>query len=481
MSADAQTKTKRAYPLNAKNMYGLSTMRWMRVAGDSLMSSALMIYLTDFSGLANAALVVTILLAAGRILDAIDDPIQGFIMDRSPITKIGKFKPYLLGGIFLSALAAILLFNLPRYTPEWFKITFLAVNYLLYSIGHSFQPDMAIRATMTNDPKIREKLLVVPRIVEQVAAVPFAFFISIALFFGTMLGGDNHRGFGLTTLLFIVPFFIISFVGATCIKEGPHITQSKEKIGVKDVVKMYKVNKPLWISQLSGLIGGAVFPFVIVAVAYYIRWAFGPENFGTNSAIMGACILLGMITGTQLAPILFKHLTPAGGVIAANLAQVTPLAIIFLLSLFIDIPLVLFFILLFSMMAFAGAAFIPGSLLNMECMDYNRWKHGKEKGMEAMVQAIMNFVLKTQTALAGIATGAVLVAVGYDAVLFESEEFIEAGGTIPPELLSGLLVVFCVIPVFLGITSALVMKFYPLKKDERDTMYSELYAESGKR
>jgi Na+/melibiose symporter-like transporter len=214
----------------------------------------------------------------------------------------------------------------------------------------------------------------------------------------------------------------------------------------------------------------------MVAVTYYIRWAFGPENFGTNAAIMGACILIGIVVGTFLAPKLFKKTIPVIGVIISTLSQVVPLGIIFLLSLFIDIPLVLFFLLLFSMMVFSGVSFIPASLMHMEIMDYNRWKQGEGKGMEALVQSVGGFVMKLQTAVAGLATGAVLIAVGYDAALFESEEFIEAGGTIPPELLDGLLIVFCVIPVFLAIAAAIILKFYPLKKDERALMYSQLDA-----
>ena len=467
-------RTKREYPLNAKNIFGLSTMKWALIAGASLMTSAFMIYLTDFSNLANAAIVATVLLTVGRIVDAACDPAQGFIMDRSPITKIGKFKPWLLLGIALTTIALIMVFNMPQNVAEWVKILFLSIGYFMFTIGQSFHPDMAMRVTMTDDPKVREKLLVIPRIVEQAAAVPFAFFIPVALLFGDMLGGGATRGFSVAAFVFVLPLAVIALIGALCVREGPFVKQSETKIGLQDLIKMFKTNKPLWISQLSGVFGGSIFPFVMIAVTYYIRWAYGPENFGANAAIMGSCILFGIVVGTLLAPKLFKKIIPVNGAIIATLSQIAPLAIIFLLSLIIDIPLVLFFILLFIMMVFSGSGFIPASLIGMECMDYNRYKQGEGKGMEALVQSVGAFVIKLQTALAGLVTGAVLIAVGYDAALYESEEFIEAGGTVPPELLTGLAIVFCVIPVFLGITAAIILKFYPLKKDERELMYSEL-------
>ncbi|MGI6576487.1 MAG: MFS transporter [Eubacteriales bacterium] len=467
-----EKKKKRQYPLNAKNMFGLSTMRWTTVVGSSLMTSAFTIYLTDYSKMANAAVVSTVLLAFGRVLDAVDDPLQGFIMDRSPVTRIGKYKPFFLGGIALTTLALLMMFNIPVNVAEWIKIVLLALGYIFYEVGVSFQPDYAIKATMTNDPKVREKLLVTPRIFEQIIAVPFSFYLSIALVFGSMFNGDNHKGFSLATLIFVLPIALVAFVGALCIKEGPYVSQSEERIGIKDVIAMFKANKPLWISQLSGLIGGCVFTFVVAAVPYYVKWAYGPENFGTYSAVWGAAILLGIIAGTVLAPRLLKKLIPVTGAIFCNLAQATPLALIFILGFFIKLPPAFFFALIFIMMVFSGMSYIPGSLMNMECMDYNRWKLGK--GMQGMVQAVGSFIGKAQVALAGLATGVVLIAVKYDAALYESEEFIASGGTIPPELLKGLELVFCIIPVVLSIATALILLAYPLKKDKRELMYAEL-------
>lgn len=71
-------------------------------------------YLTDYSGLgAAAATVGTILLLVGRILDAVDDPLQGWIMDSAPITEIGRYKPFMLGGILACSAALLMLFNVP--------------------------------------------------------------------------------------------------------------------------------------------------------------------------------------------------------------------------------------------------------------------------------------------------------------------------------------------------------------------------------
>ena len=465
-------KEKKAYPLDPKTIFGLSTMRFTVVAGSSLMTSAFMLYLTDYSGIKNAALIATILLLAGRILDAIDDPLQGWIMDNSKRTKIGKFKPFMLGGIVATTLALILLFNTPDGIAEWGKIVLLSIGYVLYEVGYSFQPDYALKSTMTQDAKVREKLLIVPRVVETIITVPFSFFIAIALALGAAFGGNNHAGFGAAAAIIVVPLGILAFIGAAVVKEGPYSVESEESIGIKELAHMFRDNKPLWVSQLAGLIGGCSFTFIMAAITYYIKWAYGPENFGTNSAIWGGCILLGMVIGTMLAGPLLKNRTPLQGTYICYGAQATILAAVFILNFFGPINFYVFMALMFFVMIFSGMNYIPGSMLNMECMDFNHWKRGV--GMEGMVQAVYNFTMKAQTALAGLATGAVLVAIKYDATLFESEAFLSSGGTIPANLYTGLAIVFALIPVLLSVAAVLILLAYPLKGDLREQMYREL-------
>jgi Na+/melibiose symporter-like transporter len=464
-------REKKGYPLDGKTIFGLSTMRWINVAASAMMTSAFMLYLTDYSGIAKAAAVATILLLAGRILDVIDDPLQGWIMDNSKRTRIGKFKPFMLGGIALCAIALIMLFNMPTGVSELVKITFLSLGYILYEVGYSFQPDVPIKISLSPDPRIREKILVVPRIVEQFVAIPFSFFITIALAIGASLG-SNHAGWGLTAVILVVPMFIISIIGTWLVKEGPY-SEKSGGVKFKDLINMFKNNKALWISQIAGLVSSLVFSFLMVATTYYLKWAYGPQNLGTLSAVWGASILFGFIIGTAIAPKVLKRFIPIWGAIFCNVACITPLVIIYILGLFNTvIPVALFLTLLFLSLIFIGMNYIPGTLVNMEVMDFNKVTGGK--AMEGMVQATTNFVLKASTALAGLATGTVLIAIRYDAELYESQAFIDAGGQLPEGLLSGLLMVIGLIPAILGAIAALILLAYPIKGKFRDEMYARL-------
>lgn len=463
--------SRKRYPLDGKTIFGLSTMRWIVVAAQSMMTAAFMLYLTDYSGLANAAAVATILLLAGRILDAVDDPIQGWIMDNSRRTRIGKFKPFFLGGIAVCAIALVMLFNVPMHVSETLKIVYLAVGYILYEIGYSFQSDVPIKISLSPDPKVREKTLVVPRVVETFVAIPFSFFITIALALGASLG-SNHAGWGAAALALVAPMFIMAMLGASLVREGPY-AEAQGDVKLKEIITMFRQNKPMWIIQLAQVIFGLTFSFIMAAASYYIKWAYGPEQFGVLSAVWGATILFSFVIGTSIAPVVLKKSIPINSLIFTYIGAVIPLALVFILGLFnTTINVTMFLALNFVALLFIGMSYIPATLVNMETMDFNKVTGGK--AMEAMVTAVSKILEKAAAALAGLATGAVLVWVQYDAALYESQAFIDAGGTLPAGLLRGLLVVIAAIPAVFSLIAALILFAYPIKGKVREEMYTKL-------
>jgi Na+/melibiose symporter-like transporter len=242
----------------------------------------------------------------------------------------------------------------------------------------------------------------------------------------------------------------------------------EERVKSKDVLAMFRTNKPLLVSLLSGLFGGFVFSFIMAAIIYYIKYAFGAENLGTQSMIWGITILFGMVLGTILAQFVQKYVTPGIGFIISNTITIAPLAILWLINLAgpISSPFI-FYPLLFIALLGSGMSYIPATLVNMECMDFNKAELGKS--MEGTINAMSQFVLKFQAAISSAITGAVLVVVGYDAELYKD------ASTIPDTLFSGLGLVLFGIPAVLGLLSIGVMAFYPLlKKVKRDEMYARM-------
>ncbi|MBN2047403.1 MAG: MFS transporter [Anaerolineaceae bacterium] len=462
-------KEKNAYPLDFKTMFGVTTMGLAQMIANSLITGFLMLYITDYSGIyagiaGKAAQVATLMLLIGRVWDGINDPLLGYVMDRSPRTKHGKFKPFMFWATLGSSLLIIALFNIPAGLSDLLKVAWIYVLYILFDTAFTLLPMNPLIQSLSNDAVVRTKLLVTPRLVTTALSILMSFFLAIAI----ALGGDGVTpNIGLAVIVFMVPFTAISMAGVAMIKEGEN-NADEEQVKFKDVLLMAKANKPLWISQLSGLFGGFIFSFLMAAVIYYIKYAFGAENLGTYSMIWGLVMLFGMVLGTILAQIVQKRVTPAVNAIISNLITIIPLILLFLINLAGPIrnPYILFPLILITVIG-SGMSYIPGTLIGMECMDFNKFKLGKS--LEGMVNSVGQFTMKLQAAISSAITGVVLAAVGYDAVLYQDAT------TIPASLFSGLGLVLFGIPALCGLIASGIMVFYPyLKREKRDAMYAEI-------
>ena len=105
---------KKTEYIGFKDCFATTTLSFTNAITGVMMSSMLMVYMTEYSGISYASILATVLLMAARIIDAVDDPIQGFIIDSSKRTKIGKYKPFFLISIIMESIGAIALFAIPN-------------------------------------------------------------------------------------------------------------------------------------------------------------------------------------------------------------------------------------------------------------------------------------------------------------------------------------------------------------------------------
>ncbi|MBN2046896.1 MAG: MFS transporter, partial [Anaerolineaceae bacterium] len=463
------SKEKKQYPEDFKTMFGVSVMGIATVLPITLISSYLILYITDYSGIyagiaGKAAQVATLMLLIGRIWDAINDPLLGFVIDRSPRTKWGKFKPILFGGTVLSTILIVALFNMPKSMPDVWKVAWIYIFYFLFDTAFTLMPANPLIQTLTKKAEIRSKLLVAPRIVTLALSTAMSAFLAVAI----ALGSDGVTpNLGLATIVFMVPLAALSLTGIALVKEGTN-GADEDQVTFKDALAMFKVNKPLIFSMLGYLAGGFIFNIFMAANFYYIKYSFGAERLGTLSATIGGIMILTIIIGTFLSRLLIKKVTPGVAIMIAYGLAVIPLTILFLINLAGPIQSLMVFVPLVVLVFLGNSlAFLPWQVIYMECMDYNKFKIGKS--LQGMVNAMTGFVGKIQAALGAAMVGAVLVAVGYDAELYKD------AATIPPSLFSGLGFVLFGLPAIFGLVAVGVMVFYPLRKQaQRDQMYAEI-------
>ena len=311
-------RVKKEYPEDFKTMFGLSTMTWTETISGCFMTGLFMLYLTDYAGIGSfAAILGTILLSAGRFFDAVDDPLQGFIMDNKKPGKYGKYKPFIILSIIMVTVAICALFSIPSVVAKSRILVIIWVGffYLMYDVGISFFAENPLKQSLTDDPVVRARMTTWPRVISMFIAIPMSFFIAMLTALNKGIG-DMHKSFSILTFIIAGTAGIISLIGICLVKEGKHIEQSSDvKITLRDAVYAFKYNKPLLISTLVTFFHGFVWTLVFGTTTYYIKWAYctdlstgvvDSDKLGFMTTILGIAQLIPSILMAAVSPKLVK-------------------------------------------------------------------------------------------------------------------------------------------------------------------------------
>lgn len=139
----------------------------------------------------------SIIILIAKILDGINDPIIGSIIDRSKPTKDGKFKPWIKRfAPFLAFIAAIMFFDTTNmsYTV---KLLFAGGGYLLWDFFYSFVnvPYGSLGSVMTSKQSERTKLSTARSIGGFVPNIIYGIFIQQIIYATRIVDGESREIF----------------------------------------------------------------------------------------------------------------------------------------------------------------------------------------------------------------------------------------------------------------------------------------------
>lgn len=148
MKANTPVSADEPLPTSIKASWGFGAFG-VAVLMNSI-SGLIIYYLTKIVGM--PGWIAGVLLSAARLFDAFNDPIVGYISDRTPERFGGRRRPYLLAGAFLCSVAALLCFNIPFEGGETVTIVYVAFALVFYGAAYSIfnVPFIAMPAEMTN-------------------------------------------------------------------------------------------------------------------------------------------------------------------------------------------------------------------------------------------------------------------------------------------------------------------------------------------
>lgn len=478
-------KDKDPNRLGFKAYFGTTAMSVNEALANSLMTSFFLMYLTDYSGIgALAASLGTGLLVFARIFDVVNDPIEGWIMDRAKPGKYGKYKPFIFLSIALISIGVAALFFIPSgMAGNSFAVcAWVIVGYLLYDIGSSFFAPRLVYRGMTLDPDKRGKLLIGPRLITMVVGMVLA--ALMAIINAVNAGVNNmHTAFGLTVLVMVIATAGISVLGTALVKEK-YVAEpdDEEKIKLTDYFAMLKENDAMRCRMLSQLLTGFIWSFLFAAVMYYAKWAYcadlttgavDNDKFGTMSMIAGMMSFLPLIIGTAIAaPLMKLFKSPEKFHRVLLLIQCASCGLMFILQVtgLLARSYVIYFACV-GLCAFAiGVDFMPDGVMNIECMDYDIYKNGKDRS--ALNNALTRLIEKAQSALSAAAIGILLTAVGY-IVDSATDTYIGELSNIP-SMLNGFIMIMGLLPCILGVVGYIIFRKYPINDEIRAKMKEKL-------
>ncbi len=469
--------------LGFKDYFGTATMGLTDGLAAALMTSFFLVYLTDYAGLgAFGAVIGSSVLLFSHIFDAVNDPIEGWIMDQAKVGKYGKYKPFIILSILTALVGVSALFFIPSGMNHVLAVIWVILFYLLYDMGSSFYAPNLIYRSLTLDINQRGKLLIAPRIVSMMTGMVTAALIAMVTGVNIVVG-NMHDSFGLTVLGLLLIVSVISLIGISMVKERHHAQRdADEKIKLTDIFLLLKENDAIRVNVLAMIFSGFIWTFLFATLLYYIKWGLCADlttgvvdnaAYATYSGVASMLMFLPLIVGTlAAAPILKKIGDPMKFTRILLLFQAVPCGILFLLQVLGILEKMpwLFLACVAVTTTAVGMGYIPGSTIDIEIMDYEIYKNGKDRS--GLCNAVNRFISKAQSAIGASVIGFVLVAIGY-VVDSETGDFVGELSNMPV-MLNWFIVIMGLIPFILGMIAWLILGKYPINNEVRAKMREKL-------
>lgn len=406
----------------------------------TLINGYLLIFYTNICGLSPAACATLFLIA--RFLDAINDPLVGFMIDHLPTRKMGHFRPTLILGTILCSANFLLLWFGPMLSTSG-KLAIAYVSYILLGVLFPVM-DISLNSllpVMTEDMKERNSL----SSIKGLAYVIGALVIGVA---APLILGDtsNKQGYINLVLIMTAVIFFFSIIGTMGVKERVK-PQMENSYSVKELFKILS-QKPVYITFLAVLLYSIGSNIVNAANTYFYTYIFEDLTLAsiitliTCVTVFPATMVIGNLIGR-----FGKKKMYAIGLALAGLAPIIRLLDVR------SIPLLIVSVLIAGIGAGFAAPLNYG--IQADNTDYIEMSMGIRA--EGAVASLSSFVSKCAMGIGGAIPGYLLQLAGFDSkAAVQNDDVINV-------------IVLCVLilPAIVNVVAIVIFsKGYPITKEK---------------
>jgi GPH family glycoside/pentoside/hexuronide:cation symporter len=424
--------------------YGLgdfgSNMAW------TMVSTFLLFFYTDVFGI--SAAVVGTLFLINRIWDGINDPIVGFLADRTR-SKFGTYRPFLLYLSVPFGICLALMFTTPDISITgkiiWVYVTYFAME-LIYTLVNV--PYGALLASITDNQQERAKLSSARFI-----GLSFAILIVSGATPGFIAGFSSPQtGYQVTATIFGV-IAVISFLLCFAGTKERNQTGQEEKVSIKEAWSALIINRPLVIVLISLFLMFTGFTIQNMTILHYFKYIL---NLDAMAGIYFAAFAIFGIVGASLTPMIIKKLDKRTTVIIGF--SIYAVAGIFWFLAGNKLPVAI----IAAGVGGFGQMMVAVSLIAMiaDTVEYSIWKTGVR--VAGTINALSVMVTKFSTAIGG-ATGAfILASVNYVPNIVQ-----------PSPVLNAMQGMVTYIPSISALIGLVVISFYTLDRNTVEKIIQE--------
>ena len=399
---------------------------------------------------------IALAIAAARALDAITDPVMGWISDHTN-TRWGRRIPWMFIGAPLCAISFVALFRPPEAltgTPAagWFATTFI-----LYFLFHTVYviPHYGLGPELTPDYKERSSLFAWMEGFTLLGTMCAAALPGLVLI--PMLGArDAYFAFA---LIFGGILTVLYFWQCYRIKERPEYYQQAKNPLIPGVRRVMR-NRPFRIllgSYVVGSISGAI-PGLMTP--YFVKYVLKPDN---PDQLIGLYLLVYFATGFLTLPIWLRFVRRFGKKpisIVSRAMGVCASLMLFTMGEGDVVPSLL--VLVWAGTAFGPAIFL-GPSIQADVIDYDELYTGRRR--EAQYGAMWAIMTKFTVIPSAAVPLAVLASLGYVPNVDQSETVRFAISAI-----------YGLVPAMFGVLSLLVFLLFPIKEKEHRAILAGIEA-----
>ena len=433
-----------------------------------LSSSFLMKFYTDIMGV--DAAIVGIAMMVARFVDAFTDVMMGRICDRSKMTPVGKFKPWIRRMCGPLAISSFLIYQSGLANmPMSFKIVYLFVTYILWgSIFYTSVniPYGSMASAISGDPNDRQSLSTFRTIGGSLAGVVLGAGIPMIVYdhvdgVAILNGGKFTIVAGICSALAIVCYMICYTFTTERVKPDVDLSTSGQQENVLVMLKKALTNRSL-ISVIAASIALLLAQLTIQGMANYVY----PNYYGNTTAqsVSMITMLVGMlISGALAKPLAAKFGKAEVGAVASALAAIV---CIILLALRPENVWVYVAIQMVNWIGLGMYSMVSWALIG-DVIDATELQKGIRE--DGSVYALYSFARKLGQAASSGLTGSLLAMVGYSAAT-----------AFDTKVVNGIYNIACIVPAIGFLALALILWFwYPLHKKQVDANVAALKMKHG--